>query len=385
MNDNQIQKKANVPTLRFPEFSGEWSHGKLSDYLAVHPERNNNSEFSKEEVLSVSGDSGVVNQIELLGRSFAGKDVSNYHVVRKGNIIYTKSPLKEFPYGIVKMNKGDDGIVSTLYAVYDVEPTSRGEFIEQYFAYAPRANRYFKPIVRIGAKQDMKIGHDEVLDNVVVFPSISEQNKIADFLNIIDERISIQNKIIERYQSLIRALYARMLGKMDGEKYALGQLVTIRKGQQVNGEFLAESGTYKVLNGGINPSGYLEEYNTPSGTISISEGGNSCGYVQFNSEPFWSGGHCYTLESNDEMVNYLFLYHYLKFKQADIMALRIGSGLPNVQKKDLEKFEVIIPDTQYQNKATSIFSILSEKIELEQYMLGVMNEQKAYLLRQLFI
>lgn len=176
-----------------------------------------------------------------------------------------------------------------------------------------------------------------------------------------------------------------MLGKMDGEKYALGQLVTIRKGQQVNGEFLAESGTYKVLNGGINPSGYLEEYNTPSGTISISEGGNSCGYVQFNSEPFWSGGHCYTLESNDEMVNYLFLYHYLKFKQADIMALRIGSGLPNVQKKDLEKFEVIIPDTQYQNKATSIFSVLSEKIELEQYMLGVMNEQKAYLLRQLFI
>ena len=336
-------------------------------------------------MLSVSGDSGVVNQIELLGRSFAGKDVSNYHVVRKGNIIYTKSPLKEFPYGIVKMNKGDDGIVSTLYAVYDVEPTSRGEFIEQYFAYAPRANRYFKPIVRIGAKHDMKIGNDEVLDNVVVFPSISEQNKIADFLNIIDERISIQNKIIERYQSLIRALYARMLGKMDGEKYALGQLVTIRKGQQVNGEFLAESGTYKVLNGGINPSGYLEEYNTPSGTISISEGGNSCGYVQFNSEPFWSGGHCYTLESNDEMVNYLFLYHYLKFKQADIMALRIGSGLPNVQKKDLEKFEVIIPDTQYQNKATSIFSILSEKIELEQYMLGVMNEQKAYLLRQLFI
>ena len=216
-------------------------------------------------------------------------------------------------------------------------------------------------------------------------PHIDEQIKIATLMQEIDKRIAIQNKIIEQYKSLIRALYARMLGKMGGEKYALGQLVTIRKGQQVNGEFLAESGTYKVLNGGINPSGYLEEYNTPSGTISISEGGNSCGYVQFNSEPFWSGGHCYILESNDEMVNYLFLYHYLKFKQADIMALRIGSGLPNIQKKDLEKFEVIIPDTQYQNKATSIFSVLSEKMELEQYMLGVMNEQKAYLLRQLFI
>ena len=231
----------------------------------------------------------------------------------------------------------------------------------------------------------IRIYNDNLRELAVNFPSVKEQEKIVGLLSLIDELIAIQSKIIERYQSLIRALYARMLGKMDGEKYALGQLVTIRKGQQVNGEFLAESGTYKVLNGGINPSGYLEEYNTPSGTISISEGGNSCGYVQFNSEPFWSGGHCYTLESNDEMVNYLFLYHYLKFKQADIMALRIGSGLPNVQKKDLEKFEVIIPDTQYQNKATSIFSILSEKIELEQYMLGVMNEQKAYLLRQLFI
>lgn len=176
-----------------------------------------------------------------------------------------------------------------------------------------------------------------------------------------------------------------MLRKMNGMKYALGQLATIRKGQQVNGEFLSESGTYKVLNGGINPSGYLEEYNTPAGRISISEGGNSCGYVQFNSEPFWSGGHCYTLEPNNEIVNYSFLYHYLKFKQSDIMALRIGSGLPNVQKKDLEKFEVSIPDTQYQNNATRVFSILSEKIDLEQSVLGVLNEQKAYLLQQMFI
>lgn len=172
---------------------------------------------------------------------------------------------------------------------------------------------------------------------------------------------------------------------MFGERCTLVQLVAIRKGQQINGEFLSESGTYKVLNGGINPSGYLDEYNTPAGRISISEGGNSCGYVQFNVEPFWSGGHCYTLEPYSECVNYTFLYHYLKFKQSELMSLRIGSGLPNVQKKDLEKFEVILPDRPYQNEVSSIFSILSEKIELEQYEHYILNKQKAYLLRKMFI
>lgn len=67
------------------------------------------------------------------------------------------------------------------------------------------------------------------------------------------------------------------------------------------------------------------------------------------------------------------------------MSLRIGSGLPNVQKKDLEKFEVILPDRPYQNEVSSIFSILSEKIELEQYEHYILNKQKAYLLRKMFI
>ena len=192
--------------MRFPEFCGEWEKALLNHYLEENKERNKKGVFTKNDVLSVSGDYGVVNQIELLGRSFAGKSVLDYHVVRHGNIVYTKSPLKEYPYGIVKVNDGVDGIVSTLYAVYMTKENVDGKFIENYFGLPSRTNRYFKPIVRIGAKHDMKIGNEEVLANYVIFPQLDEQKRISEFISLLDQRIETQKKIIEKYESLIRGL-----------------------------------------------------------------------------------------------------------------------------------------------------------------------------------
>ena len=139
------------------------------------------------------------------------------------------------------------------------------------------------------------------------------------------------------------------------------------------------------MNGGIEPSGYLNEYNTPADTISISEGGNSCGYVQYNKEPFWSGGHCYSLMPKSEKVCYRFLYHFLKYKENDIMALRIGSGLPNVQKKDLERFEVHLPSPERQREITKLLDIISSKRDLERQLQYSWQCQKDYMLGFLFI
>ena len=218
MANNNKHTGPNVPALRFPEFSGEWSKDCLNEFLEVQPARNTQGIYSKDDVLSVSGDYGVVNQIQLLGRSFAGKDVSNYHIVRTNDIVYTKSPLKEFPYGIVKTNQGTAGIVSTLYAVYSAKSNTDPKFVEYYFSSKERTNKYFKPIVRIGAKHDMKIGNEEVLRNIVVFPSKQEQNKIQEFLRIIDERIATQSKIIEELTTLRSALHQGIMstGLEDG-------------------------------------------------------------------------------------------------------------------------------------------------------------------------
>ena len=106
--------------------------------------------------MSVSGDFGIVNQIEFQGRSFAGASVANYGVVETGDIVYTKSPLKSNPYGIIKANKGKNGIVSTLYAVYKPKQSANPEFVQNYFEQDARMNNYMHPLVNKGAKNDMR-------------------------------------------------------------------------------------------------------------------------------------------------------------------------------------------------------------------------------------
>ncbi len=84
------------------------------------------------------------------------------------------------------------------------------------------------------------------------------------------------------------------------EVLTLGNLSMIKKGEQLNRLDLIEFGEYPALNGGISPSGYTDNWNMEANTITISEGGNSCGYVNFNKRRFWCGGHCYAIRNIKE-------------------------------------------------------------------------------------
>ena len=184
------------------DFSGEsaktaqktisWEQRKLNEYLTVSTKKNTEDKYDKTDVLSVSGEVGVVNQIEFQGRSFAGASVSNYGVVETGDVVYTKSPLRANPYGIIKANKGKSGIVSTLYAVYKtIQGTANADFIECYFDLDDRLNMYLKPLVNIGAKHDMKVTDENALKGGVLFPSYEEQCQIADFFSRLDTLITL--------------------------------------------------------------------------------------------------------------------------------------------------------------------------------------------------
>ena len=138
--------------------------------------------------------------------------------------------------------------------------------------------------------------------------------------------------LIKDFEVCRSAISENLFKEVKGDVVMLFEICEISKGKQINGEFLSEKGKYYVMNGGTEPSGYYNNYNVEANTISISEGGNSCGYVQFNTSPFWSGGHCYTIQEIADNVDNLYLYHFLKSKEDAIMKLRIGSGLPNIQK-----------------------------------------------------
>lgn len=141
-------------------------------------------------------------------------------------------------------------------------------------------------------------------------------------------------------------------------KISLEDVCLIKKGQQLNKLDLESAGDYPCINGGISPSGYTEKWNTKANTITISEGGNSCGFVNMLRTDFWSGGHCYSLLYMKDKVDNEFLYYALKGRESLIMDLRVGSGLPNIQQKAIKKFEFIYPKDK--TEQTTIASILSK-------------------------
>lgn len=159
--------------------------------------------------MSVSGDFGIVNQIEFQGRSFAGASVANYGVVETGDIVYTKSPLKSNPYGIIKANKGKNGIVSTLYAVYKPKQSANPEFVQIYFEQDARMNNYMHPLVNKGAKNDMKVSAENALKGQIVFPDIKEQRTISEFFHNLDTLITLHQRKLEKLVQIRKAFAER--------------------------------------------------------------------------------------------------------------------------------------------------------------------------------
>jgi len=204
------QNGAKVPEIRFDGYTYDWEQRKLGDYLEVSKEKNRDEGFGKEDVLSVSGEFGIVNQIEFQGRSFAGASVKNYGVVEVFDIVYTKSPLKSNPYGIIKTNKGKAGIVSTLYAVYKPKNNVDSEFIQIYFELDSRMNSYMHPLVNKGAKNDMKVSDENALKGPVIFPRIEEQKMISQYFSNLDHLITLHQRKCDELKKMKKYMLQNM-------------------------------------------------------------------------------------------------------------------------------------------------------------------------------
>ena len=204
------QKGETKPKIRFKGFEDEWVMNTLDSYLIPSKAKNTDGKYSKEDVLSVSGEYGIINQIAFQGRSFAGASVLNYGVVETKDIVYTKSPLKLNPYGIIKANEGVSGIVSTLYAIYKCVEGVNPTFVQYYFELDTRLNDYLRPLVRKGAKNDMKVSSEGALIGNVVFPSYDEQTQIADYFKTLDKKIQLEEQKLESLKRIKSACLDKM-------------------------------------------------------------------------------------------------------------------------------------------------------------------------------
>ena len=377
-------KTLNVPNLRFPEFCGEWERDTLQSVATLLKGTGISKDQLSEEGQSciLYGELYTKYRSEIIDTIISKTDIDPKRLVRSqtNDVIIPCSGESAVDIATARCVKQSDVLLGGDLNIIRL----KGEHDGSFFAYQLNGKRKYD-IAKVAQGVSVVHLYGEHLKGVKVnYPSAAEQKKISSLLALIDQRIETQKKIIEKYESLIRGLYHSVFNQ-PASTLQLKDVVSVVKGKQVNGEELLEYGKYYVMNGGIEPSGYLDVCNTPANTISISEGGNSCGYVQYNTEPFWSGGHCYSLIQKGQSVNYQYLYHFLKYKERDIMALRIGSGLPNVQKKDLERFEIRVLPTKQQNRVTDILEDVSVKCDLEKRILQGWQCQKSYLLRNLFI
>jgi type I restriction enzyme S subunit len=373
----------NVPTLRFPNYNGEWQKtvmGKVCSFRKGYG-------IAKDDLSRGGTPCILYGELYTTYKTAIAKTIKSKTSIQSKSLVYSQKDDVIIPCS----GETAEDIATSICVPYDgvllggdltiVHSDLDGAFLSNQI----NSVRKFD-IARIAqGKSIVHLQADELKKIFIFYPSIQEQRKISAFIDKIDERIEIQNKIISKYETLIKGLCDMIFPSIEGSILPLKAIVSIEKGQQINGMSLAKTGKYYYLNGGIAPSGYIDDYNTSEETISISEGGNSCGFVSYNLQKFWSGGHCYTLKIMAEQCRSKYLFFYLKYKEKDIMQLRVGSGLPNIQKKSLENFNVKLPNYKKQCFVERVFEVVTAKKEIENALLERFQSQKKFLLSKMFI
>lgn len=146
----------------------------------------------------------------------------------------------------------------------------------------------------------------------------------------------------------------------DGVEYKpLDEFIEIYTGEQFNKRDMNLEGSYPVINGGINPSGYIESFNEVQDTITISQGGASAGYVAWQDSPFWAGAHCYVVRPKSNNLINRFLYFFLKNQESYLQQMQHGAGIPALNRSKVKKLHIPIPPIEVQKEIVRILDTFS--------------------------
>ena len=407
--------KKKTPQIRINGFTKDWNVGLLNQYLETSLEKNCDEVFSREDVLSVSGDYGVVNQIEFQGRSFAGVSVANYGVVHTGDVVYTKSPLKENPYGIIKTNTGKPGIVSTLYAIYHPLETTYPEFVQWYFENNDRLNRYLNPLVNKGAKNDMKVSSDNALLGNVVFPEYDEQKAISDVLVRIKTIILQYEAKLQKLQTLQASMLEKMFPKDGADvpevrfkgfdkpwrttflKDIASEIIRTDKTSKApimmitaaNG-FIDQSDRYSFNNAGQSLAKYIV---LKKGELAYNHGASklrpygSCFALEVDEARIPYVYHCFTISEH----NPYFVSRVLNNKETEKQLRKLVTsgarmdGLLNISYEEYTTVSIQLPERDEQDRIAEYFENIENLIVLCQQELDKLQSVKKALLEKMFV
>lgn len=405
------------PKIRFKGYQEEWEQRKLIDYLEVSSEKNRDNRFTKDDVLSVSGEYGIVNQIEFQGRSFAGASVSNYGVVENGDVVYTKSPLKSNPYGIIKTNKGIPGIVSTLYAVYKPKEITDSKFVQIYFELDSRMNSYMHPLANKGAKNDMKVSAENALKGMVSFPKKDEQEMISLYFSTLDNLITLHHRKCEEMKILKKYMLQKMFPQNgnsvpeirflgfteDWEQRKLDDVAEFSKGSGYSKGDLIESGTPIILYGRLytkyetiisDVDTFVEAKDgsvySKGGEVIVPASGETAEDIaraaSVDKSGILLGGDLNVVMPNED-INSAFLAISISngSLQRELARKAQGKSVVHIHNEEIRNLIVPFPTKAEQNKMENYFAALDHFITLHQKKCDELRNIKKFMLQNMFI
>ena len=372
-------KTLNVPNLRFPEFSGEWE--KIRFENAVTLQRGSSPrpiiEFITKSCNGVNwvkiGDMPKYGRLVTCTEEKITKEgAKKSRHVNIGDLILSNSMSYGQPYIM--------GIEGYIHDGWFVLKKYGNTFDRDYLCnllISPAIQNQYRRLAAGGVVQN--ISSDLVNSVFVSMPSLKEQQKIASLLNLIDDRIATQRKIIEKYESLIRGLCEKLTRQGDTNK-SINECLECHSSTLQESEVL-ETGRYPVY-GAIGVCGYTDTPDVSGDGILIIKDGASVGVTYFADGSYSSIGTLNRLTAK-KGINLRYVYYCIKVM--NFAPYKTGLAIPHIYFKDYGKHKIWCPSYEQQSRIADALTNIDNKIHVEKLLLEQLNSQKRYMLNQLFI
>ena len=375
MADNKDKKVLNVPHLRFPEFSGEWEKCSIQDYgevvtgntpLTSHAEYYENGSY----LWASPADLGINKNITETKTKLSLSGFKKTRSIPKGSVLVTCIGSTIGKMGMAAETMSSNQQINSIV----VNDKSNSDFV--YYAICRAFPRYLSEVA-VQAVPILSKSNFEKLPNYTTCRD--EQDKIGYFLNLLDERIATQNKIIEKLESLIKGIAHRVAG-MGKPNVRIAECLECTSSTLQESE-VSDLGTYPVY-GANGIVGFLDSYNTPDKAIYIVKDGSGVGSVAYVKGKCSATGTLNILTAKQD-YSLQFLYYLLKVFNYD--PYKTGMAIPHIYFKDYGKAKIFCPPYTEQLQYARMLDAIDTKLLTERKVLISLNSQKQYLLRQMFI
>lgn len=390
------------PSLRFPEFTGEWEEstiGKEFDLYSGNTPSRLNKEHFKGKVNWISSGELKNHYIYSSKEQISEDAAKNLKLLPKGTFVIAIYGLEaEGVRGTGSITQ-EPSTISQACMAFIPQGDIENEFL---YSWYKKHGEVIGVRYAQGTKQQ-NLSYDILEKFKIAYPSIKEQKKLNKFIALLDERIAVQNRLIDRLQSLIKGIN-RTIFTGSGLEYSLCDVCEIRSGYSGNqlqggkGLGVSRIETISAHNINLERIGYVapfdasENYRLQVGDILFSNI-NSVEYIgntAFIDKDYnlYHGMNLLRLIPFRNVVVPFYLYILLNtnrmlkhFKTICNKAVSQAS----INQKELGKTIVMLPSLEKQKQVCNIYQAMYSKLKTEKDVLSFYQEQKRYLLRHMFI